>query len=218
MIFGEQAGDGEVLVDDKLVRASAETDAFEKYSTPHSARIAELADALAVRHSFAFRDRLTLKRAAYLHDAGEHKMGREYISAARTITGPERLDLYRHPVIGEQQAAQREFPRAVQLLVRWHHEWWNGTGYPDKLRSANIPLAARILRLCDTYCALTSDRPYRKAFTAQEADKYVTEAAGIEFDPRLALELLDIPARIPAIEVSESNEDLQPHTAENLRD
>lgn len=196
MIFAEQANESEVLVGDEIVRAGAEADVFEQYAAPHSARIAELADALAVRFSFAFRDRLMLKRAACFHDVGELEMNREYISAPRTLTGPERLDLFRHPVIGEQQAAKRDFPRAVQLLVRWHHEWWNGSGYPDKLKADQIPLAARILRICDTYAALTSERPFRKAFSFSEADTYIAEAAGIEFDPRLALAFLDIPERI----------------------
>lgn len=196
MIFPEHAKDGDILVGDELVRAGEEADAFECYDSPHSDRIAELADLLARHFKFAPRDRLTLKRAAYFHDHGELTMNREYIAAPRKLTEPERMDLFRHPVIGEQDAAKREFPRAVQLLVRWHHEWWNGSGYPDKLAGDRIPLAARILRLCDTYAALISDRPFRKAFSFEEADRYVTESAGIEFDPRVALVFLELPERL----------------------
>src|SRR5204862_3063470 len=69
---------------------------------------------------------------------------------ALPISGPlseaERLDLQRHPVIGEQEAARAGAERAVQLLVRWHHEWFSGAGYPDALRGEQIPLGARILR------------------------------------------------------------------------
>ena len=73
----------------------------------------------------------------------------------------------------------------MQLLVRWHHEWWNGSGYPDALEQEQIPLAARILRVCDTYAALTDSRPYSTAISSAEAKRYLTEWAGIEFDPKV---------------------------------
>jgi HD-GYP domain-containing protein (c-di-GMP phosphodiesterase class II) len=67
--------------------------------------------------------------------------------------------------------------------VRWHHEWWNGTGYPDALRREEIPLAARILRLADAYAALTDARPFRPALTEAAAKRELIDRAGIEFDP-----------------------------------
>ncbi|MCO6510012.1 MAG: HD domain-containing protein [Aridibacter famidurans] len=199
MIFAEHAIKKELPVEEDLINDGASTDKFEGYAEPHSERIADLADRLAIQFNFAVRDRLMLKRAAYFHDFGELTMNRAYISSASELTEAERLDLFRHPVIGEQQASKRDLPRAVQLLVRWHHEWWNGSGYPDKLISKQIPLAARILRIADTYCALTSGRPFRAAFSPREADAYVAESAGIEFDPAVALALLDIPERIPSV-------------------
>jgi HD-GYP domain-containing protein (c-di-GMP phosphodiesterase class II) len=102
----------------------------------------------------------------------------------------------RHPVIGEQEAAKRGLSRAVQLLVRWHHEWWNGGGYPDTLDRYEIPLGARILRVADTYSALTDNRPYRTAMSAAEARGYLQQWAGIEFDPevvRVFLSLSEMP-------------------------
>jgi len=82
------------------------------------------------------------------------------------------------------------------LLVRWHHEWWNGCGYPDGLRQNEIPLAARILRLADSYAALTDARPFRQAMSEQKAREQLIERAAIEFDPAvvtafLSLEQLD---------------------------
>ena len=207
MIFTEESVSSEIEIDPRVESAGRTADAFECYREPHSARIAELADLLAARFNFARNDGLALRQASYLHDAGEVIMDREYISAPRPLARNERLDLYRHPVIGEQEAAKGEHSRAVQLLVRWHHEWWNGSGYPDRLEGERIPLAARILRICDTYSALTSKRPFREAFSPAEADRYVAEAAGIEFDPRVALALLSVPARYreftePAVEES----------------
>jgi HD-GYP domain-containing protein (c-di-GMP phosphodiesterase class II) len=82
--------------------------------------------------------------------------------------------------------------RAAQLLVRWHHEWWNGAGYPDALRREEIPLAARILRVADAYAALTDARPFRAAFTEVEASRELADRAGIEFDPAVVNVLLSI--------------------------
>ena len=73
--------------------------------------------------------------------------------------------------------------RAAQLLVRWHHEWWNGAGYPDALRREETPLAARILRVADTYAALTDARPYHAAWSEERARREIEDRAGIEFDP-----------------------------------
>ena len=112
-------------------------------------------------------------------------MNREYIRSPHILNAEERLDLQRHPVIGEQETAKLGLPRGVQLLVRWHHEWWNGSGYPDGLVGEQIPLAARILRIADTYSALVSVRPTRTAWTHADARKYLVEWAGIEFDPAL---------------------------------
>jgi HD-GYP domain-containing protein (c-di-GMP phosphodiesterase class II) len=169
---------------------STRMDEFEAYASPHGRRIAAISDVLAASFNLASRDRFFLQQAAMLHDIGEITMNREYIRASRGLTVNERFDMQRHPVIGEQDIARLGLPRGVQLIVRWHHEWWNGSGYPDGLETEQIPLAARILRAADTYCALTAARPYRGAWTADEAKKYLVEWAGIEFDPLVVAEFL----------------------------
>src|SRR5918998_2400295 len=134
--------------------------------------------------------------AALAHDLGEVAMRRDYIRRAGPLNEDERLDLARHPVIGEQEAARSGADRGAQLLVRWHHEWWDGTGYPDALRREQIPLPARILRAADSYAALTDDRPFRRALTVEAARKHLAEWAAIEFDPRVVralLALADVP-------------------------
>src|SRR5918998_1106368 len=123
--------------------------------------------------------------AALAHDLGEVAMRRDYIRRAGPLNEDERLDLARHPVIGEQEAARAGADRGAQLLVRWHHEWWDGTGYPDALRREQIPLPARIIRVADAYAALTDARPFRPAGTEAEARKHLTLWAGLEFDPEI---------------------------------
>jgi putative nucleotidyltransferase with HDIG domain len=175
----------EKFTDDPLAQLSAAMDEFEGYAHPHGLRIAIIAEAIAEKFNFASHDRHALRQAALVHDIGELVMNRDYIRASRMLREEERIDMQRHTVIGEQEAARRGLSRAVQLLVRWHHEWWNGTSYPDALEREQIPLAARILRVSDTYAALTDSRPYSVAISASEAKRYLIEWSGIEFDPKV---------------------------------
>ena len=165
-------------------------DKFERYDNPHAQRIAVIADEIAQEFHLARHDRGSLYAAALLHDLGEVAMERDYIQATGALSAEERLDLSRHPVIGEREASRVGADRAAQLLVRWHHEWWNGAGYPDALRREEIPLAARILRVVDSYAALTDARPFRAALTVEAARRELIDRAGIEFDPNVVKVLL----------------------------
>lgn len=174
------------------LQLSAAADEFERYAHPHALRISTIADRIAEALHLALQDRRSLRNAAHMHDIGEVAMERDYIQKAGPLTDEERIDLARHPVIGEQEAARASADRAAQLLVRWHHEWWNGTGYPDALRQTEIPLGARILRVADSYAAMTDDRPYRKALTEDQAREQMIEGAAIEFDPEVVTVLLSL--------------------------
>src|SRR6185369_3435096 len=174
------------------LQLAAAADEFEKYANPHAVRIAAIADKIAEAFHMAPQDRKSLRTAARMHDLGEVAMEREYIQRAGSLTDEERLDLERHPVIGEQEAARASADRDVQLLVRWHHEWWNGCGYPDALRQNEIPLAARILRVADSYAALTDARPFRPALSEAKARESLIERAAIEFDPTVVTAFLSL--------------------------
>lgn len=188
----ESLSEKEENLEERLLKMAALTDDFEGYLHPHAVRIAALADAVAQKFNLASHDRFSLRHASLVHDIGEVVMNRDYIKSNRILRDDERIDMQRHPVIGEQEAAKRGLNRAIQLLVRWHHEWWNGTGYPDGLEGEQIPLAARILRLVDTYAALTDTRPFNTPLTEAEAKQYITEWAGIEFDPKVVRAFLEI--------------------------
>lgn len=172
-------------IEAQLSKLAAETDEIEGYPIPHATFVAQLAGALGRRLGLRGSDLTALHYAALAHDLGERVMKRDYLLRRGELTWDERLDLWRHPVLGEQAAAQRELPRLTQLLIRWHHEWWNGQGYPDALAGEAIPLGARILRLADTYSALTSDRPYRARMEADTARRIIADDAGLEFDPQV---------------------------------
>ena len=191
-----QLTEAERIARDVFTRLAAAADEFEGYRHPHAERIAKLADELAQLFGLGRADRASLRLAALGHDLGEAAMRRDYIRRAGPLTEDERLDMMRHPVIGEQEAARAGADRGAQLLVRWHHEWWNGTGYPDALRGPQIPLAARILRVADAYVALTDAPAWRAALSEADARQHLIEWAGLEFDPQVVrafLTLRDLP-------------------------
>ena len=174
------------------MRLASAADEFEAYAHPHAMRISRLADEVAKLFHLERHDRFSLRIAALAHDLGEAAMERDYIKRAGLLNEEERLDLARHPVIGEQEAARAGADRGAQLIVRWHQEWWNGAGYPDALRGDEIPLPARILRVADAYSALTDARPFRPARTVEEARRHLAEWAGLEFDPQVVRAFLSL--------------------------
>jgi HD domain-containing protein len=174
----------------RLLRVAIEIDRVEGYSEPHAIAIAWTAEKVGARMGLHGVDLTALKFAALAHDLGERAMKRDYLLRPRALSWEETLDLWRHPILGEQAAGELKLPRHSQLLIRWHHEWWNGGGYPDGLAGKAIPLGARILRAVDSYFALISDRPHRRRFDRIEAEQIIADLAGIEFDPQVVKLLL----------------------------
>src|SRR4029453_13527997 len=187
---------GNELIDktaaEAFMQLSNTSDRFERYDNAHASRIAIIADEIAKLFHLARHDRGSLRVACLLHDLGEVAMERDYIQRSGPLTDEDRIDLARHPVIGEREASRVGADRAAQLLVRWHHEWGNGGGYPDALRREEIPFAARVLRVADSYAALTDARPFRPALTIEEARKDISIRAGIEFDPAVVNAFLSL--------------------------
>ena len=176
----------------RLLKVAIEIDRVEGYSEPHAIAIAWTAEKVGARMGLHGVDLTALKFAALAHDLGERAMKRDYLLRPRALSWEETLDLWRHPILGEQAAGELKLPRHSQLLIRWHHEWWNGGGYPDGLAGKAIPLGARILRAVDSYFALISDRPHRRRFDRIEAEQIIADLAGIEFDPQVVKLLLQV--------------------------
>jgi putative nucleotidyltransferase with HDIG domain len=194
---------------ESLLKLAHTIDQFEQYTRSHAARMSQLAELIAVRLGLSGADLNAIKLAALLHDIGELAMDAPAVRTTGPLEFKHRIELWRHPIIGEQQLAKRGLSRQVQLLVRWHHEWWNGSGYPDMLSGESIPVGARILRLVDTFDALTAWRPYREFFAEEQAVEIIAASAGLEFDPTIVAVLFDILAETRrAIESVESIEEL----------
>jgi hypothetical protein len=184
--------EGERSLGDRLLKIAIETDRVEGYTEPHAIAIARMAEKIGARMGLHGVDLTALKFAALAHDLGERAMKRNYLLRPSVLSWEETLDLWRHPILGEQAAGELKLSRQTQLLIRWHHEWWDGGGYPDGLAGDAIPLAARILRAVDSYFALISDRPHRQKYDLIEAEQIIADLAGIEFDPLVIRHLLQI--------------------------
>ena len=131
---------------DKLLELSTRVDEFEGYSRPHRAPIAAIAGAVASHFNLSSDDRTFLKQAAYLHDIGEVVMGRDYISAFRTLNQEERLDVQRHPVIGEQEVARLGLPSAASSYL------FAGTTNGGMAQAIRMDWKASRSRLRPGYC------------------------------------------------------------------
>ena len=189
-----------------ITKLAGRIDSFERYSQPHSRLMAALAVGLTRRMGFAQADIAAVREAALLHDIGLFAMSPGYCSSPGPLRFDDRVDLWRHPVIGEQQMAKNGATRYAQLLVRWHHERWNGSGYPDSLAFEDIPIGARVLYTVEMYSALISQRPYRNTLTNEEVISKLKASAGVECDPYVVKALLELLEDLCAEEVEPPGE------------
>jgi putative nucleotidyltransferase with HDIG domain len=127
-----------------------------------------------------------VQRAALLHDVGKLALSPSMLDAAGALNDDEWALVRQHPSIGADLVRAFPWLSDVATLVRHHHERWDGAGYPDGLAGEDIPLGARIIGACDAYDAMVSPRPYREPCASLEALARIDEAAGSQFDPRVA--------------------------------
>jgi len=111
----------------------------------------------------------TVRLGAYLHDLGKVRVPHEILSKPGPLTRDEFEVVQMHPIWGIELLADVEFPWDLKPIIRWHHERYDGTGYPDRLRGDEIPLSAQVVGIADVYDALTTTRPYRPAFSPAAA-------------------------------------------------
>ncbi len=127
----------------------------------------------------------TIRLAALLANLGMINVPEAILHKGEPLRDEERATIRQHPLLGAELLATVPQLRGILPLILHHHEDWRGGGYPHGLRGETIPLGARIIRVCETYDALTSVRPYRGAFGPQEALALLANGAGKEFDPRI---------------------------------
>jgi PAS domain S-box-containing protein/putative nucleotidyltransferase with HDIG domain len=158
----------------------------------HTLRVTEMTLQLARATGIRGGELIHVRRGALLHDIG--KMG----VPDRILLKPDRLDseeweiMKRHTIYAYEMLKPIEFLRPAIDIPYYHHERWDGTGYPRQLKGEQIPLSARVFAVADVWDALTNDRPYRKAWTEEKALDYITTNAGKHFDPRVVEKFLGL--------------------------
>jgi HD-GYP domain-containing protein (c-di-GMP phosphodiesterase class II) len=161
-------------------------EADDAYTGSHSRDVVSLVLDVCDGLGLSARDRRDAEFAALLHDVGKIRVPGEIINKPGPLTPKERAVMEAHTVEGEKLLSQvGGLLGNVGRIVRSCHEDWDGTGYPDGLAGTDIPLAARIVRCCDAFSAMTTDRPYRKARPVPDAVAELRRCAGTDFDPEV---------------------------------
>lgn len=164
---------------------SSALEAKDEYTRGHSERVSgiatELARSLGERPEEVGRVRL----AGRLHDIGKIGVRESVLGKPASLTEEERRQVQEHPVVGARILAPLLEDEQIVVMVRGHHEWYGGGGYPDGLHGSAIPLGARMLAVADAFDALTSDRPYRGPLTAEAALEVIRRGAGEQWQPTL---------------------------------
>jgi putative nucleotidyltransferase with HDIG domain len=169
----------------------------------HSHGVVALALAVGDALGLDGRDRRNLEFGALLHDVGKIRVADEIINKPGKLTDVEWALIERHPVDGQQMLERvGGVLTEVGLIVRHHHERWDGGGYPDGMAGPAIPLAARIICACDAYSAMTTNRSYRPAMAVADALAGLRRCSGAQFDPAVVDALAKIlphrPTPLPA--------------------
>jgi len=164
---------------------AAAIDARDSYTLGHSTRVSELAVAIARELGMSGQELEDLEIACLFHDVGKIKIPDAILHKSGKLNPPEWAEMKKHPEYGAEILEKAPSLRSFIPAVRHHHEWYDGSGYPDGLSGEKIPLAAAIISLVDAYDAMTSDRPYRRAMTMQKALNTIREFTGRKFRPDL---------------------------------
>ncbi len=164
----------------------------DKETEGHSRRLVELSARLAQALGLSMEEIGHLRRGALLHDIGKLAIPDEILLKPGALNDVERRMMEQHPAYARQMLAQVAFLQPCIEVAYSHHERWDGLGYPEGLKGEAIPLSARIFAVVDQWDALTSDRPYRKAWTRENVIAYIRENAGKIYDPEIVNVFLTI--------------------------
>lgn len=151
----------------------------------HSVRVGALAIDLAVRLGIPQSEHRAIWRGAILHDVGKMAIPDEILLKPGPLDDAERRVMETHPLLAREMLEPIHFLRPSLSIPLYHHERWDGRGYPVGLAGEDIPLDARLFSVVDVYDALTSNRPYRAAWDRQTACQYVAEGSSTQFDPQV---------------------------------
>jgi putative nucleotidyltransferase with HDIG domain len=158
----------------------------------HTRRVADQTVALAARIGVPEAELGHIRRGALLHDIGKMAIPDAILQKKEPLSERERAIMRTHPDKARQIVSQIDYLAPAMDIPYSHHEKWDGTGYPRGLKGDETPLAARIFAIIDVFDALTTDRPYRKAWKREEALRYIRDQSGKHFDPEIVNAFLEM--------------------------
>jgi putative nucleotidyltransferase with HDIG domain len=182
-----------------LSTLSRAIEARDPYTCGHSARVTAIAEAIARRLGWGEEWLELLHVGGPLHDIGKLGVSKAVLAKPGRLDEAELAQIREHPKLGARILMRVAVLRGALPYVLYHHERWDGGGYPTGRAGEEIPLEARVLAVADAFDAMTSDRPYRPALAREEAIAEVARCAGTQFDPeivRVFLELFAEPAEL----------------------
>ncbi|AAD36766.1 conserved hypothetical protein [Thermotoga maritima MSB8] len=163
----------------------------DPYTSGHSLRVADYSQEIARRKGLPDQVVERIRIAAVLHDIGKIGVKGAILNKTSKLTKEEYEEVKKHPELGEKLISKIEDFSDIAKIVRHHHEWYSGQGYPDGLRGEEIPLESRIIAVADAFDAMTSDRPYRKAMDRKTALEILRRNEGPQWDPEILKIALD---------------------------
>ncbi len=167
-------------------------EAKDPYTHGHSARVAELSTRIGLRLALGPDAVRGLHQGAFLHDVGNISVPAQVLNKPGDLDPEEWEQVRRHPEVGWDLVSRTDSLLGALSAIRHHHERWDGTGYPDRLRGTDIPLSGRIVAVADVWDALASDRAYRSAWEPDRALSHIAAASGMLFDPACVDAFLDV--------------------------
>lgn len=188
-----------------FVTLSQTVEAKDLYTNGHSMRVAAYSEMIAARMNFSVEEQKKIYYCGLLHDIGKISIADEIINKNGSLTDEEYQEIKKHPVSGWNILHTiDEFPELAQV-ARWHHERYDGRGYPDGKAGSEVPLYVRIVSIADAYDAMTSNRSYRSVMERSKVIRIIREESGKQFDPEVAEVFLKILEKDKNYEMREKN-------------
>ncbi len=175
-----------------IVALANSLDSKDPYTRGHGQRVAELAVSIGRQLKLSEQELKELKYGGILHDIGKIGIVETILLKQTRLSDTEMETMRAHPLIGDHIIKPVRLLSTVRAAVRNHHEWWDGTGYPDRLKGEAIPLMARIIAAADTWDACTSTRPYQVALAEEEAIAVIDKLNGRHLDPTIIIALKQV--------------------------
>jgi putative nucleotidyltransferase with HDIG domain len=182
---------------------AASIDARDPYTLGHSARVARISREMGRRLGLSGEELEHLDKACLFHDVGKIRTPDNILLKGQPLTHPEAEEMRGHAIDGAEILKMAPSLHRYVDIVRAHHEWYDGTGYPDGKRGSEIPLHAQIIALADAFDAMTTTRPYRAALSPDDAVEEILRYRGTQFSPALADLFITVAREFPMLETEE---------------